>query len=85
MTLQLTEVAAGIHRLASRYENWYLLEQGGRLTVLDAGLPAQWDRFLTALDRLGHAPDAVDALPGIVPRTCTAPATPSATVSHRYV
>jgi hypothetical protein len=28
-----------VHRLATRNENWYLLEAGGRLTVLDAGLP----------------------------------------------
>ena len=62
MTLQLTEVAPSVYRLASRYENWYLLEQGGRLTVLDAGLPAQWAPFLTALEGLDYKPDDVDAV-----------------------
>ena len=62
MTLRLSAVAPGVHRLASRYENWYLLESGGRLTVLDAGLPRQWRDFEQALRKLGHTPDDVDAV-----------------------
>ncbi len=62
MGLQVTEVTAGVHRLASRYENWYLLESGGRLTVLDAGLPGQWDDFCNALSRLGRSADDIDAV-----------------------
>ena len=45
MSLRHTEIAAGVHRLATRYANWYLLESGGRLTVLDAGLPGDWRSF----------------------------------------
>lgn len=55
-------MAPGVLRLASRYENWYVLEAGGRLTVLDAGLPGQWDGFCAALARLGRTPDDVDAV-----------------------
>src|SRR5918999_4309124 len=62
MTLRLTQPAAGVHRLSSVYTNWYLLEAGGRLTVLDAGLPGDWREFLSALSRLGHAPADVDAV-----------------------
>jgi glyoxylase-like metal-dependent hydrolase (beta-lactamase superfamily II) len=62
VTLRLSQIADGVYRLASRYENWYLLEQGGRLTVLDAGLSAQWDPFLRALEGLGYKPDDVDAV-----------------------
>lgn len=62
MPLRVTEVAAGLHRLASRYENWYLLESGGRLTVLDAGLPGYWSDFSSALSELGHTPEAIDAV-----------------------
>ena len=43
MGLGLTQVAQGVHRLDSVYTNWYLLEAGGRLTVLDAGLPLRND------------------------------------------
>ena len=62
MALRLTQVAEGVHRLYRRYENWYLLEQGGRLTVLDAGLPGQWEAFNAALAQLGFTPADVDAV-----------------------
>jgi glyoxylase-like metal-dependent hydrolase (beta-lactamase superfamily II) len=51
-----------VHRLATRYENWYLLESGGRLTVLDAGLPGQWAEFAAALSRLGYTPADIEAV-----------------------
>lgn len=62
MPLRLTQVSEGVHRLAARYENWYLLEAGGRLTVLDAGLPGNWGEFSSALSQLGHAPGDIDAV-----------------------
>lgn len=62
MSLRHTEVAAGVHRLATRYANWYLLERGGRLTVLDAGLPGDWRAFFSVLSRLGRSLSDVDAV-----------------------
>jgi glyoxylase-like metal-dependent hydrolase (beta-lactamase superfamily II) len=62
MPLRLIQVAPGVHRLATRYTNWYLLEAGGRLTVLDAGLPGDWREFSSALSQLGHTPDDIDAV-----------------------
>lgn len=62
MPLRLAEVAEGVHRVSTRYENWYLLEQGGRLTVLDAGLPGHWDAFVRELTRLGYSESDVDAV-----------------------
>ena len=62
MPLVSTQIAPGVHRLATRYANWYLLEAGGRLTVLDAGLPGDWREFTEALSRLGHTPSDVDAV-----------------------
>ena len=62
VTLGLTQISEGIHRLGTRYTNWYLLEEGGRLTVLDAGLPGDWRDFLAALSRLGHEPWDIDAV-----------------------
>lgn len=58
----MTEIAHGIHRLSNVYTNWYLLEAGGRLTVLDAGLPRDWRAFGSALSRLGYSPADVDAV-----------------------
>ena len=60
--LRLTQVCPGVYRLATRYWNWYLLEAGGRLTVLDAGLPGDWQEFSSALSRLGHTLDDIDAV-----------------------
>jgi len=74
MSLRVTQVAAGVHRLSNVYTNWYLLESGGRLTVLDAGLPRDWRDFHSALSRLGYAPTDVEAvlittIIGITPAT----------------
>jgi glyoxylase-like metal-dependent hydrolase (beta-lactamase superfamily II) len=62
MPLRLSQISPGVHRLHTRYTNWYLLEDGGRLTVLDAGLPGDWREFSSALSRLGQTPAAVDAV-----------------------
>jgi glyoxylase-like metal-dependent hydrolase (beta-lactamase superfamily II) len=62
MKLRRSEVAPGVHRLYTRYTNWYMIKQGGRLTVLDAGLPADWRYFTAMLARLAHSPADVDAV-----------------------
>jgi glyoxylase-like metal-dependent hydrolase (beta-lactamase superfamily II) len=62
MPLTLTQVAEHVHRLESVYTNWYLLAEGGRLTVLDAGLAGDWRGFTSALSRLGHTPADIDAV-----------------------
>jgi glyoxylase-like metal-dependent hydrolase (beta-lactamase superfamily II) len=49
-----TDVAPGVHRVEDAYTNWYLLEDAGRLTVLDAGTPASWDSLREALARIGR-------------------------------
>jgi glyoxylase-like metal-dependent hydrolase (beta-lactamase superfamily II) len=61
-TLTLSQTSESVFRLESVYTNWYLLEQGGRLTLLDAGLPRDWRGFCSALSRLGHTPDDIDAV-----------------------
>jgi len=62
MKLCVTQAAPAVHRLSNVYTNWYLLQAGGRLTVLDAGLPGDWREFRPALSRLGHSPDDIDAV-----------------------
>ena len=62
MALRVTQVAAGVHRLSNVYTNWYLIEEGGRVTVLDAGLPADWRDFHSTLSGLGYSAADVDAV-----------------------
>ena len=62
MSVLQTNVVPRVHRLGSPFVNWYVVEDGNRLTVVDAGLP----RFATDLERdlheLGHRPEDVEAV-----------------------
>ena len=57
-----TEVAPGIHRLTGGVSNFYLVEQSGGLTLVDAGTPGDWRLFLRTLDGLGRRLDDLDAV-----------------------
>src|ERR1700754_2320955 len=54
--------APGVHRIEDAYTNWYLIEDEGRITVVDAGVPGSWESLLDALHRLGRRPDDVAAI-----------------------
>jgi glyoxylase-like metal-dependent hydrolase (beta-lactamase superfamily II) len=56
------DVAPGVHRVEDAYTNWYIIEDEGRLTVVDAGVPTSWSSFGGALRDLGHDRDAVEAV-----------------------
>ncbi len=56
------EVAQGIHRRTLGVANWYLVEDGGRLTVVDAGTPSDWHVLQGALVSLRKTLDDVDAI-----------------------
>lgn len=56
------DVAPGVHRVEDAYTNWYLVEDSGALTVVDAGVPTSWDSLLDALKRLGRSVDDIRAL-----------------------
>jgi glyoxylase-like metal-dependent hydrolase (beta-lactamase superfamily II) len=55
-------VADGVHRIEDAYTNWYLVEEDGRLTIVDAGVPRSWDSLLAALDSLGRRTDDIEAV-----------------------
>jgi glyoxylase-like metal-dependent hydrolase (beta-lactamase superfamily II) len=55
-------VAPGVYRLGSEMVNWYAVEDGGRLTVVDAGVPRHARGLEDALRAIGHAIADVDAL-----------------------
>jgi len=56
------DVAAGIHRIEDANTNWYLVEDDGRVCVVDAGVPSSWDSLHEALGEIGRAPEDVAAV-----------------------
>ena len=61
MTL-FPNVAEGVHRIEDAYTNFYLVEDAGRITVVDACVPTSWDSLRSALAQLGRALDDIDAV-----------------------
>jgi glyoxylase-like metal-dependent hydrolase (beta-lactamase superfamily II) len=57
-----TEVAPGIHRLGSEIVNFYVVEDGDALTVIDGGLPGFLGQLETFLRGRGRALGDVDAV-----------------------
>jgi glyoxylase-like metal-dependent hydrolase (beta-lactamase superfamily II) len=54
--------APGVHRVEDAYTNWYLLEEDGRITIVDCGVPDSWDSLREALGALGRGPGDVEAV-----------------------
>jgi glyoxylase-like metal-dependent hydrolase (beta-lactamase superfamily II) len=57
-----TRVADGVHRAEDADTNWYLVQDGDRLTLVDAGVPASWDSFRVLLGVLGRRLQDVEAI-----------------------
>ncbi len=38
----MVTVAKGLHRFGSTLVNWFLIEDGGKLTIVDTGMPAYY-------------------------------------------
>jgi glyoxylase-like metal-dependent hydrolase (beta-lactamase superfamily II) len=58
----VTEVAPGVHRAGTDLVNWYLVEDSGRVTLVDAGVPGYWSQLDPALADIGRTRDDVEAL-----------------------
>ena len=56
------EVAAGVRRIGSRFINFYLVEDRGGLTLIDAGLPGYWKRLVVELQQMGRRLEAIEAI-----------------------
>lgn len=65
-TLRETEagaaVAQGVYRFTSNMTNWYILEEAGALTVVDAGLPGHWGLLEEGLERIGAGFSDIEAV-----------------------
>lgn len=62
MTTVERGVAPGIHRVEDAFTNWYLVEEDGRLTVVDAGVPTSWESLVEAVRAIGRRLDDIEAL-----------------------
>jgi glyoxylase-like metal-dependent hydrolase (beta-lactamase superfamily II) len=49
------DAAEGIHRIEDAHANWYLVEEAGRLCVVDTGLPRSWQSLVEAVGQLGRS------------------------------
>jgi glyoxylase-like metal-dependent hydrolase (beta-lactamase superfamily II) len=58
----VTEVAEGIHRLSNGVANFYLMQESGKLVLVDAGAPKDWTLFAQAALDLGKAVGDLDAV-----------------------
>jgi glyoxylase-like metal-dependent hydrolase (beta-lactamase superfamily II) len=56
------KLAPSLHRIGSSLVNSYLVEEGGRVTVIDAGLPGNWGDLLRELAEMGRSLDDVRAV-----------------------
>jgi glyoxylase-like metal-dependent hydrolase (beta-lactamase superfamily II) len=57
-----TDAADRIHRVEDAFTNWYIVEDGGRLTIVDTGLPRSWKSLHSALRDLGRKPGDIEAV-----------------------
>jgi glyoxylase-like metal-dependent hydrolase (beta-lactamase superfamily II) len=53
---------AGVHRIEHAYVNFYIVEEGRRLTIVDAGHPRSWRVLMQALDQLDRRAADIEAI-----------------------
>jgi glyoxylase-like metal-dependent hydrolase (beta-lactamase superfamily II) len=58
----LVQVADGVHRVSGGVTNFYLVEENGKYTVVDAGTPHDWALLQSSLRELGAQPADLDAV-----------------------
>jgi glyoxylase-like metal-dependent hydrolase (beta-lactamase superfamily II) len=55
-------IAEGVLAVTDPAVNWALVEDGGRVTAIDAGLPSHWDELLAGLADLGRGLGDLEAV-----------------------
>jgi glyoxylase-like metal-dependent hydrolase (beta-lactamase superfamily II) len=56
------DVVPGVHRIEDAHTNWYLVEDEGRLTVVDTGVPRSWSSLQAAVRQIGRSLDDIAAV-----------------------
>jgi glyoxylase-like metal-dependent hydrolase (beta-lactamase superfamily II) len=60
--LSVTQVADGVHLASTGLVNWILAEEGGQVTMVDAGYPGDAARVRESLERIGRSVEDVAAV-----------------------
>lgn len=58
----MEDVGLGIRRITRGVTNFYLMEDGGRLTLIDAGTPKDWEVLVQVVKRTGYRLEDLDAV-----------------------
>jgi glyoxylase-like metal-dependent hydrolase (beta-lactamase superfamily II) len=58
----LVQVADRVHRVSGGVTNFYLIEESGKYTVVDAGAPQDWKLLVSSLEQLGATASDLDAV-----------------------
>ena len=53
------QLSPSIHQIGSDVVNVYLVDDGGQVTIVDAGLAGQWKELVDELGRMGRSLDDV--------------------------
>jgi glyoxylase-like metal-dependent hydrolase (beta-lactamase superfamily II) len=61
-TVTVTEVGHGLFRFGDGHVNWYVVEEGGVLMLVDGGMPAHWSALTRWLAGTGRSLDALRAV-----------------------
>jgi glyoxylase-like metal-dependent hydrolase (beta-lactamase superfamily II) len=56
------EVADGVYQFGDGHVSWYVIDDGGRLTVVDGGLPAHWNNLTGWLSRTRRSLADIEAV-----------------------
>lgn len=56
------DTAPGVHRIEDANTNWFLVEEDGRLTVVDAGVTTSWGSLQRALAEIGRTASDIEAV-----------------------
>lgn len=64
MPLETYPIVGGgaVHRFDTGTFNWYVIEQGGRLTLVDAGFPGHYSIFRRGIAALGRSMADLEAI-----------------------
>lgn len=60
--MSATEIAPRVLRLGTEWVNWYAVEDGGRVTIVDTAMPGYYEQLEPALASLGRNVGDVEAI-----------------------
>jgi glyoxylase-like metal-dependent hydrolase (beta-lactamase superfamily II) len=62
LEVMMEKIAEGVYRLGSRRVNFYFVEDGDAITVVDTGFPGYFGQAISALEELGRKPSDIKAV-----------------------